>query len=76
MSHNALYHVGKLIESEDSAVRKEVYEVIEDYVVHRYINPTQPILISLHRCVNLILHTLLHVYVNLTSHSSLHSTVM
>lgn len=90
MSHNALYHVGKLIESEDSAVRKEVYEVIEDYVVHRYIYPTlplltlvhryiyptQPILISLHRCINLILHTLLHVYVNLTSHSSLHSTVM
>lgn len=60
LSHNALYQVGKLIESEDSAVRKEVYEVIEDYAVHRYIYPT------------LVLHTPLHRYTILTLDTSLH----
>ena len=36
LSQNALYQVSKLIESADSAVRKEVFDVIEDYAVNRW----------------------------------------
>lgn len=71
LSHNALYHVCKLIESEDTAVRKEVYEVIEDYAIHRYTNTTNT---SLHGYIILTLHTSLHRCIKLALYISLTGT--